>query len=139
MGIIQYFDFEDAEVFIFDEFIINQVKEGVVIEPSHNDILNDIVQEFFSGKNMVYISNRAKSYSVNPLIYPETEKIPNIIAIAVIPDTPAMRKSAKYEKEFYDKPYEIFDELKSAIVWVETILSKTKSFEENNTTANEDN
>lgn len=130
MGIIQYFDLDDSEVFIFDEFIINQIKEGVVIEPKHNDLLNDLVQEFFSGKNMVYISNRANSYAVNPLIYPETEKIPNLIAIAVIPKTAAMRKSAEYEGEFYDKPYAIFDGLTDAIIWVESILSKTKSFEE---------
>lgn len=125
MGIIKYINLEDCEVFIFDEFIINQVKEGVVIEPKHNDILNDIVQEFFSGKNMVYVSNRAKSYSVNPLIYPEAEKIPNLIAIAMIPKTTTMRKNAEYEKKFYEKPYEIFDGLKEAIKWVDRIISES--------------
>lgn len=125
MGIIKYIKLEDSEVFIFDEFIINQVKEGVVLQPEYNDIINDIVQEFFSGKNMVYVSNRTKSYSVNPLIYPETEKIPNLIAIAMIPKTSAMRKSAEYEREFYDKPYEIFDNLRDAISWVDSIISET--------------
>lgn len=133
MGIIKYIDLEDSEVFIFDEFIINQVKEGVVIEPKHNDLLNDLVQEFFSGKNMVYISNRAKSYSVNPLIYTETKKIPNLIAIAVIPKTIAMRKSAEYERSFYDKPYKIFDGLKDAIIWVEAFLSKADRFKDDKT------
>ncbi len=126
MGIIKYFDLEDSEVFIFDKFIINQIKEGVVIEPKHNDLLNYLIQEFFSGKNMVYVSNRAKSYAVNPLIYTETEKIPNLIAIAVIPTTAAMRRSAAFEGEFFDKPYEIFDGLSEAIIWVESILSNSK-------------
>ena len=128
MGIIKYYDFQESEVFIFDDFIINQVKEGVVIEPIHNDLLNEIVQEHFSGKNMIYISNRVKSYSVNPLIYPETEKIPNIIAIALIPKTETMRKNAIYEREFYDKPYEIFDCLTDAIAWSHEIIANANNF-----------
>lgn len=124
MRIIKYFDLKDSECFIFDEFIINQVKEGVVIQPHHNDLLNDIVQENFSGKDLVYVSNRVKSYSVNPLIYPKTEKIPNLVAIAMIPLTDKMRKNAEYEREFYDKPYGIFDSLTAAIKWVHKILNE---------------
>lgn len=124
MGIIKYHNYEDGEVFVFDEFIINQVKEGVLIEPYHNDILNDIMQKHFSGKNMVYISNRVKSYSVNPLIYPETEKIPNLIAIGLIPKTDTMRRNAEYEKKFYGKPYEIFEDLVSAIQWAHNIIKR---------------
>jgi len=124
MRIISYFDLEDAELFIFDEFIINQVKEGVTIEPHHNEILNEYIQKFYSGENMVYVSNRVKSYSVNPMIYPEAEKIPNLIAMAIIPDTHVMRKNAEFEKEFYDKPYEIFDHLTDAIRWVHKIVGQ---------------
>ncbi|WP_179345272.1 hypothetical protein [Winogradskyella ursingii] len=124
MGIIKYYDFKDSECFIFDEFIINQIKEGVVIEPHHNDKLNEVIQEHFSGKDMVYVSNRVKSYSVNPLVYPETKQIPNLIAIAMIPLTETMRKSAQYEKQFFDKPYQIFDSLSKAIQWVHQILNE---------------
>lgn len=67
MSIIKYYNLVDNEVFIFDDFIINQIKEGVAIESRHNDIINNIVLKYFSGRNMVYISNRMKSYSVNPL------------------------------------------------------------------------
>lgn len=124
MGIIKYINNQDAECFIFDDFIINQIKEGVVVEPSHNEELNNIIKEHFSGKDMVYISNRVKSYSVNPLIYTETESIPNLIAIAMIPKTDVMRKNAEYERNFYDKPYEIFDSLTEAIIWVQQVLEK---------------
>lgn len=122
MGIIKYIDNKDFELFIFDDFIINQIKDGVSIEPHHNEKLNTIIQEHFSHKDMVYISNRVKSYSVNPLIYPKTEAIPNLIAMAIIPKTNVMRKSAEYERNFYDKPYEIFDNLTDAINWVQKLL-----------------
>ena len=126
MGIIRYYNFDDGELFIFDEFIINQIKEGVVIQPEHNDLINEVVQRHFSGKNMIYISNRVKSYSVNPLIYPETEKIPNLIAIAIIPKTQLMRRNAEYESQFYDKPYEIFNNLSDAIKWAHKLFEKLK-------------
>jgi hypothetical protein len=121
MGIIKYYKSKDTECFIFDDFIINQVKEGVTIEPKHNEELNKIIQNHFSGKDMVYISNRVKSYSVNPLTYSHTKEIPNLIAIAIIPKTSIMRKNAQYERNFYDKPYEIFDTLTEAINWVKKI------------------
>lgn len=130
MGIIKYYDLEDSELFIFDEFVINQIKEGVVIEPHHNELLNACVQKYFIGKNMVYVSNRAKSYSVNPMIYSEAEKIPNLIAIAMIPETALMRKNAEFEKEFYDKPYEIFENLNDAIKWVHEIVGNENTKDE---------
>ena len=126
MGIIKYYNYIDFELFVFDEFIINQIKEGVVIQPAHNTIINNTVHKHFRGKNMVYISNRVKSYSVNPLIYPQTEKIPNLVAIAMIPKTKLMRRSAEYEREFFDKPYEIFDNLSDAIKWAHQLLMQLK-------------
>lgn len=127
MGIIKYYNHEDFEIFVFDEFVINQIKEGVVIEPKHNDIINDTVKKHFSGKNMVYISNRVKSYSVNPLIYVESGKIPNLVAIALIPKTSLMRRNAEYERQFFDKPYEIFDDLSNAIEWSHKLLKNIKN------------
>ncbi|WP_051209950.1 hypothetical protein [Gelidibacter mesophilus] len=127
MGIIKYYSLEDCEVFVFDEYIINQVREGVVIEPHHNDFLNDIVHKHFSGKKMAYISNRVKSYGVNPLIYPEAEKVPNLIAIAIIPKTALMRRNAEYEQGFYKKPYGIFNNLSDAIAWVHELFNNDES------------
>lgn len=126
MKIIEYYDFEISEAFIFDEFIINQFKEGVVVEPEYSAILNSCIKKHFSGRNMVYISNRAKSYSVNPLIYKETEKIPNLVAIAIIPKTDIMRRNADYEREFYGKSYGIFDNLSASVEWAHSILAKSK-------------
>ncbi|MGB3608496.1 MAG: hypothetical protein WA775_11465 [Psychroserpens sp.] len=123
MGIIKYYSLEEAELFIFDEFIINQIREGVLVETNHKQILDQIIQRHFTGKKMVYISNRAKSYAVNPLIYPEAEKIPKMIAIAMIPHTETMRKNAEYERKFYDKPYEIFKNLPDAINWAHNIMA----------------
>lgn len=126
MGIIKYYNFEEFELFVFDEFIINQAKEGVVIQPEHINIIDNTVRSHFRGKNMVYILNRVKSYSVNPLIYPETAKIPNLIAIALIPKTRLMKRNAEYEREFFNKPFEIFNNLRDAMQWAHELLAKLK-------------
>ncbi|WP_055446483.1 hypothetical protein [Lacinutrix mariniflava] len=126
MGLFHYHNLEDSEVFIFDDFLITQIKEDVFVEERHNEKLNEIIQKYFLGKNIAYISNRAKSYSVNPLVYRETEKIPNLVAVAIIPETLSMRNSAEFEKEFYDKPYGIFDNLSHAVEWVHAIIKEHK-------------
>lgn len=122
MGMLHYYNFPETEMFVFDEFLICQIREGAEILPEYNEKLNKVIQKHFTGKNMVYISNRVNSYSVNPLTYVETERIPNLIAIAMIPETELMKKNAEFERDFFDKPYEIFDSLSKAIQWAHTIV-----------------
>lgn len=124
MGMFHYYDLPDSEVFAFDDFLINQIKEGVLVQSHHNDDLKLVIKEHFKGKTIAYISNRVMSYSVDPLVYKETEKIQNLVAIAIIPKTEAMYRSAEYEKNFYHKPYEIFDNLSDAIGWVQKIIQR---------------
>ncbi|HLV69611.1 MAG TPA: hypothetical protein VKY34_02805 [Xanthomarina sp.] len=122
MGMLHYYNFPETEMFVFDEFLICQIREGAEIHPEYNEKLNKVIQKHFTVKNMVYISNRVNSYSVNPLTYVETERIPNLIAIAMIPETELMKKNAEFERDFFDKPYEIFDSLSKAIQWAHTIV-----------------
>lgn len=119
-----YYDIGHAEVFVFDDFLIKQIKEGISIDLKETKQLKAILKKHFSKKNIVYISNRVTSYSVNPLVYKEVEKISNLVAIAIIPNNEKMLQSAIYEKEFYNKPFEIFNNLNDAIIWVSKILEK---------------
>lgn len=122
MGLIHYYNISHAEVFVFDNFLIKQVKEGVTIDLEETQELRQILKKHFKGKNMAYISNRVTSYSVNPLVYKEVEKMSNLVAIAVIPNNLKMRQSAEFEKQFFNKPFEIFNNLTDAINWVEKIV-----------------
>lgn len=124
MGIINYYNISHAEVFVFDDFLIKQVKEGVTIDLEETEELKLILKEHFDGKNVAYISNRVTSYSVNPLVYKEVEKMSNLVAIAIIPNDETMRQSAEFERQFYNKPFEIFDHLTDAIDWVKKIISR---------------
>ncbi|OBX22814.1 MULTISPECIES: hypothetical protein [Bizionia] len=128
MGMFHYYDLPGAEIFVFDDFLICQIGEGMEIHPEHNTNLKEVIEKHFLGKHIGYISNRVNSYSVDPLTYVETEKIPNLLAMAIIPETEIMRKNAEYERNFYDKPYEIFDCLGDAINWIHCLIrEKTNS------------
>lgn len=124
MGMFHYFDIGHAEVFLFDDFLIKQIKEGAIIDCKETDEFKTILKEHFNGKNMAYISNRVMSYSLNPLVYKEAEEISNLVAIAVIPGNEKIRSSAHYEKQFYNKPFGVFNNLTDAIKWVHIIIDK---------------
>ncbi len=127
MGMFKYYDIGHAEVFVFDDFLIKQVKEGVVINLEETDALRKVLEDNFKNKNVAYISNRVTSYSVNPLVYKEISKISNLVAIAIIPNNPLMKSNAEYEKQFFDKPFGVFDSLDKAIKWVHKILADENS------------
>ncbi len=127
MGMFRYYDLGVSEVFIFDEFFINQIREGVVITPEHNTALRAVIDEHFSNKPVIYISNRFFSYTVNPLTYLETSKIHNLVGIAIIAEEPAKRTVAQYESGFFNKPYKIFKTLGEAIEWVHKTIPKSKN------------
>ncbi|MGY0392130.1 hypothetical protein ACW5R3_06220 [Bizionia sp. KMM 8389] len=123
MSVFHYYDLPEAEIFVFDEFLVCQIREGMEITRNHQKDLNKIIQEHFSETKIGYISNRINSYSVDPFIYVEIEKIPNIIAMAIIPENQTMKNNAEFERSFYDKPYEIFDNLNAAINWIHDLLN----------------
>ncbi|XMO86417.1 hypothetical protein AAFN75_16650 [Algibacter sp. AS12] len=122
MGIIKHYNLKQTDIFIFDHYVINQIHDGAIIKPPDEKELNKIIQKHFSGKDMVYISNRMNSYTVDPLIYPKVEDIPNLVAIALVPKTKTMRNNAEYEKNFYDKPFKVFYTLMAAVLWTDKVL-----------------
>lgn len=125
MSIFRYYDLESSEIFIFDEFIVNQIREGEHITPEHNKTLEEILDRHFEKKSLVYISNRHFSYSVDPLTYIETSKIHNLLAIAIVAKKPLPKTNAKFEKQFYAKPFEVFETLIEATRWAHKIIHKT--------------
>ncbi|AEH02776.1 hypothetical protein [Lacinutrix sp. 5H-3-7-4] len=127
MGMFKYYNQPHAEIFIFDDFLIKQVKEGQLISYEETEKLKELLDKHFKNKKVAYIANRVHSFSINPMVYKEAEKIPNLIAVAIIPGSESMRANAEFEKKFYSKPYGIFDSLTDAVKWVKGILDKENS------------
>lgn len=124
---LHYYDLEISEVFIHENFLINQIREGKHIEPTHADLLEKVIQKHFSVRKVVYISNRINSYSVNPLTYRYVTSIENLIAMAIVTPEEKARKAAEFERGFYSKPFKIVDTLTEAVAWSYDELEKYKS------------
>ncbi|MEH6763240.1 MAG: hypothetical protein V7655_01975 [Aequorivita antarctica] len=127
MSMFHYYDFKDSEVFIFDNFLVNQIKEGVTVTPDHNEKLREVLDKHFSNKNVVYISNRYFNYAVDPLTYLETSKIHNLVAMAIVAKTELAKSNANLESMFYKKNFEIFETLSEAMVWVQKQLAESEA------------
>ncbi len=117
-----HYDLKGAKIFIFDEFLVNQIEEGVTVTPKDNAILIEIIDKHFTNKPVIYISNRHFSYSVDPLTYLATSEIHNLLAIAIVSDKPVARDNALYESNFYSRPFKIFDTLSLAMEWVHKVI-----------------
>jgi len=115
MSMLHYYELGYAEAFIFDEFLINQIKEGVLVAVDHNRKLAQVLDTHFKNRPVVYISNRIFSYAVDPITYLETSKIHNLLAMAIVIDNEVYRSNALLEKKFYKKDFEVFEILSEAV------------------------
>lgn len=126
LDLIKY-DFCDIE--IYDQHLIVTMHEGTLLEPSHNQILLNVVDTYFRKKSFVYITHRKYSYSVNPAIYFETSKIDNLKGFAIVASNYNAKGNAEIERLFLAKPMEVFRELDEAIAWAKEIIETENTLE----------
>lgn len=116
--------FEFCLMTIYDRYLVTNINEGFHLLPKHNKILVDIAISHFKDRPFIYITHRINSYSVDPKIYFETSKIKNLAGLAVVSDKFKAKSNAEVEKMFFNKPFEIFDDLETAKQWAEDLLSQ---------------
>lgn len=109
-------------MFIYDNYLVVVMKEGVNITPKHNNVLVEVTKNHFSDKPFVYITHRINSYSVDPKIYLETSKIKNLKGFAVVSSNYKAKVNAQIEQMFFNKPFEIFTKLDEAIRWANELI-----------------
>lgn len=127
MEILQHHDLGYTDVFVFEHYLINQIKDGVVITYEHYEVLKEFVDKYFSDSNLVYLSNRVNSYTVNPLVHRKTSTIDNLLGVGIVVDTSLKEQAALFEKQFYDKEFEIFLTLQEGIMWATGLINNNKA------------
>lgn len=113
---LQSYDLGYADVYIFQNYLINQIKEGMKVYQEHIKVLGKMIRENFKDRKMVYISNRVHSNSVDPLVYPEVARIKNLIGIAIVTDVVDHECNARFEKIFYRRDFGIFKTFDESII-----------------------
>lgn len=117
MNQLRYYDLGYSEVFVFEHYLVNQIKDGVVVNQEHVEVLQNMITRHFFDRDLIYIANRINSYSIDPLIYREVAEIENLKGLAIVVNSDMKMKTAMYEKQFYTRPYEVFYTMNEAIIW----------------------
>lgn len=117
MNALRYYDLGYTEVFVFENYLINQIKEGHKVMVNHAKVLSAMIEKHYPDREMVYIGNRVNSYSVDPLVYLQVSKIKNLSALCIVAKSDLKRNTAFYEKQFCLKPFEIFTSMNDALEW----------------------
>lgn len=114
--------FDFCDMYIYGNYMVVVMKEGVTIDPAHNQVLLNIVDTYYKDKKFVYITHRLYSYAVNPAIYIETSKIANLQGFAVVSKDYKAKSNAEIEKLFLNKPFEVFSTMEEAVAWAESLV-----------------
>ncbi|MDC7999934.1 hypothetical protein POV26_02710 [Aequorivita todarodis] len=114
--------FEFGEVRVFKNFVVVVMKEGITVQPEHNDDLENIAKKYYKGRKFGYITYRINSYAVNPMVYLKTSEIENLVAFAVVSTNGLKTSNLELEKRFLKKPLKHFSSLDEAKNWVNEMI-----------------
>lgn len=119
MNKFYYYSYEHAEVLVFNNYLVNQIREGAIITTADVDSIAALIEAHFDEKPWVYISNRTASYSVDPMAYKRASDTKNLKGIAIVTQNASQRKMALFEQKFAEIPIVVLDELTAAFSWAD--------------------
>lgn len=116
-----------CEIEFYQDYVVCTVNEGVEFGLEETSDIAVLAHEFYQGKPHVYLTNRVNRYSVNPNVYRLSSTLDTLIAFGVITKIYHAKMSAELEKNFYDKKFEIFEDLEVAKAWATDMVVKHKA------------
>lgn len=111
---------EQYEFHFYDNYVIAEAKEGVII--SSEEIKNNlqIVFDHFNGKSFTIISHRTNNYTLKIDVY-TTKLMKKVRAIAIVSKDSMIREKAKLEQLQFDNSFAFFDNLGDAQEWAKNV------------------
>ncbi len=122
--VLKELNYSFADVYIFDGFVISEIKEGVVF--SWEDHAKKIVEEVTAfagndGSEIVYLSHRIHSYSLKPMDWLHFFKNSfNLNGYGVIGYNSFSFMNTVIENLFFKKKIRRFNDIETAIQWAES-------------------
>ena len=105
-----------ATIQIQEYFAISTITEGTSIDEEKLKEIFDVFSVYYKHRPFVSIANRIDDYTIDPNLL-STKKHPELIALAVVCYNKATKDIAKFEQQFFDGTYKIFDTLEEAQNW----------------------
>jgi len=116
-----------CSITFYDFYMVVVMNEGINVSQKENNELTDLAFKHYGSQPFVYITHRLNSYSVDPNIYFETSKIPNLMGFAVVTTKYHAKINAQIEKQFLKKPFEVFPDLEAAKLWASKLVKTNES------------
>ncbi|GHA50079.1 hypothetical protein GCM10007103_33610 [Salinimicrobium marinum] len=107
-----------------ENFVISELKDGVLLEQKKLNRLIKICTDFYKEKRFIYISKRINNYNVNPVVYLNLKEVKNLGGIAIVCSHNNCFSTASFEKNFSKIPFEVFLDFEEAVKWAEDLLKK---------------
>ncbi|WP_299364153.1 hypothetical protein [Winogradskyella sp.] len=106
--------------YLFDDFFIMEVNEGIHFNWDKLNILLDSLRTYYGNhKTLAYIANRVNSYSIDPVLWSYFDKDDSIlIAASIVSYRDSTYINANIEKQMASIPIKRALSLEEAINWV---------------------
>jgi predicted HAD superfamily phosphohydrolase YqeG len=110
---------EHYEFQFYDNYVIAEAKEGVVI--SNEEIKKNlrIIFDHYNGKNFTIISHRKNNYTVEIDVY-ATRLMKKVKALAIVSSNSQEREKAILEQLQFDNSFAFFNNLEDAKLWAQS-------------------
>jgi len=110
-----------GKIEFFENYVITSIHDNIVVDQEHFTLFKELFTAYFEEKPYVYISNRSKGYTVNPLAYTLFEFSDILKGVAIVASGKTKVLNAQFEKRFMSKPFRIFLTLEEAVQWANAI------------------
>lgn len=121
--VLKEINYKDGDVFIFDGFVVAEMNYGIIY--TWEDHAKPIVEDVSSflktnGNNIIYISNRINSYSVNPSDWLKffTNNY-SLKGYGVVSQSRGSLLNTVIENLFFNKKIKRFSDLNAALQWAQ--------------------
>lgn len=111
-------EFSFGQLQIEQNIVIGIVNEGIHVCPNIYSAILESCNDIFGNRSFGYISYRLNSYSIDPTVYTHASRLDQLNAIAVVTDNPIIKSNVSIERQFYNKPFELFANLEDAKNWI---------------------
>ena len=119
------YELEFGTLNVYEHCVVGKMKYGTLIDSGVLEYYEAVIDTHFRNKEFGYISLRENSYSINPHVYRQLDRWPNLKGIAVV-DT-NLRTQGIFPKEqgFYDGEMRLFEEYATAVEWIADLTKQT--------------
>lgn len=108
----------------YEHYVIAVINESTTIDFIKNNMITDVILEFYVSKKFIYITHRKYSYSVDPTTYTYTSSIQSLVAFVVVSHNMLAKSVTGIEKLFLKKPIKIFDNIDKACLWADDLMNE---------------